>query len=460
MPGRILIVDDERLQRWALRKLLADGGYDVFEATDGRSAVALYAEQMPDLVLLDLRLGGESGLEVLKEIRQIDPGAMVIMLTAHGALDAAVTAFKSGVFDFVTKPYDPEALKVTVRYGIEARKLRGEVQRLRDSDRRQVQESIVGSSAAMRDALAVLAKAAAGGARSVLLTGESGTGKDLFAKAFHYQSSHPNGPFVPVNCAAIPETLLESELFGHERGAFTDARSLKKGVFELADGGTLYLDEVGELKPSLQAKLLRVLETLTFRRVGGTRDLSVDVRIVAATNQDLDQSVASGSFRPDLLYRLRLIEIVLPPLREHPEDIPALVAHFIAYFSETLRKRVHGLAPETMNMLRRYTWPGNVRELRNAIERAAILDEGELISPAHLPVQIRTPRPVAAAPASAAPSTVIPLASMEDDLVKQAMESSGGNQSEAARLLGIGRHALRYKLKKLTPPEGSLADTE
>ncbi len=456
MRGRILVVDDERLQRWALRRLLADAGHEVFEATDARSAMETYSAQLPDLVLLDLRLGGDNGLDVLKNIRAIDPGAIVIMLTAHGALDAAVTAFKGGLFDFVTKPYDAEALKVAVRYGIEARRLRSDVQRLRESDRRQVKEAIIGSSPVMRDALAMLARAAAGGARTVLLTGESGTGKDLFAKAFHYQSSHPSDPFVPVNCAAIPDTLLESELFGHEKGAFTDARFLKKGVFELADGGTLYLDEIGELRAPLQAKLLRVLESLSFRRVGGTRDISVNVRIVAATNQDLDEAVAAGRFRPDLLYRLRLIEIVLPPLREHPDDIPALVKHFIAHFSESLRKQVHGVTEDTMNTLRRYQWPGNVRELRNAIERAAILQQGELISPEHLPVQIRIPpKP----PESAAPtmlsSSGISLARLEDDLVKQALESSGGNQSQAARLLGIGRHALRYKLKKLTRPKAT-----
>ena len=460
MPGRILLVDDDRLQRWALRRLLADAGYDVFEASDARSALETFAAQLPDLTLLDLRLGSDSGLAVLKEIRGIDADAIVIMLTAHGAVDAAVSAFKNGIFDFIAKPYDSEALKVAIRYGIEARRLRGEVERLRESERQQASDAVIGSSKAVREALALLAKAASGGARTVLLTGESGTGKDLFAKVFHYQCCRASEPFVVVNCAAIPETLLESELFGHEKGAFTDARFLKKGVFELADGGTLYLDEIGELKPSLQAKLLRILETLTFRRVGGTRDVSVNVRIVAATNQDLDDAVAAGRFRPDLLYRLRLIEIVLPPLRDHPEDIPALVRHFIAHFSGSLRKRVTGATDETMEVLKRYRWPGNVRELRNAIERAAILEQGELITPEHLPVQIRKAPKVAEAPQSpAVPESGISLPTVENELVKQAMETAHGNQSQAARLLGIGRHALRYKLKKLPRPERGARDS-
>ncbi len=456
MPARILIVDDEHLQRWALRRLLVDAGYTVLEAADARSAVASYMAHRPDLVLLDLRLGSDNGVELLKNLRSIDPVATAIMLTAHGALDAAVAAFKSGAVDFVTKPYDPEALKESVRYGIEARRLHGDGQRRYDSSPAPLEEAVVGTSPAILQALQMLGKAASGGARAVLLTGESGTGKDLFAQIFHGRSARASGPFVPINCASIPDTLLESELFGHEKGAFTDARVQKKGVFELADGGTLYLDEIGEMKPSLQAKLLRVLETLTFRRVGGTRDIVVNVRIVAATNQDLDDAVVASRFRPDLLYRLRLIEVTLPPLREHPEDIPALVTHFIAQFSVSLGKNVRGITNDAMSTLLRYHWPGNVRELRNAIERAAILEQGELISPEHLPMQIRIPsRAPQTVTAASLASGAISLASVQDDLVKQALTSAGGNQSQAARLLGIGRHALRYKLKKLARSKGT-----
>ncbi len=458
MQDRILIVDDEHLQRWALRQQLARCGYEVIEASNASSALENYTAQLPDVVVLDLRLGADSGLDVLKGIRAFDPGAVVIMLTAHGALDAAVAAFKSGLFDFVTKPVDLEVLKLAIRNGIEARRLRTEVQRLREPERRQAESAIVGKSAAIRAAIEMIRKLAASGTRSVLLVGESGTGKDLFAKVLHYEGPHAAGPFVPVNCAAIPETLLESELFGYEKGAFTDARALKKGVFELADGGTLYLDEISELKPSLQAKLLRVLETLTFRRLGGTRDVSVDVRIIAATNCDIDAAVAAGCFRPDLLYRLRVIEMVLPALRTRKDDIPLLVDHFIRHFSQTLHKRLRGVTPEAMDLLMDYDWPGNVRELRNAIERAGILEESDLITAAYLPVQVRMPAdPQMGRVQIRLPEGGLSLERVEDELVKQAIESTHGNQSEAARLLGIGRDALRYKLKRLTP---SAAESE
>ncbi len=450
---KILIVDDERLQRWAVRKQLTGWGYDVVEAADGHSAVEVYSAQMPDLALLDFKLPDETGVEVLRQIKAIDPGAVAIMVTAHGALEDAVAAFRIGLFDFLTKPLDFDALRVAIRYGLEARRLRAEVHRWRETDRRTAGDAIVGQSRAILDAVALMRKVAASGATTVLLTGESGTGKDLFAKAIHYGSPRSSGPFIAVNCAAIPETLLEAELFGYEKGAFTDARALKKGVFELADGGTLYLDEISELKPGLQAKLLRVLETLTFRRVGGTRDVSVDVRIIAATNRDLEEAVRTGHFRADLLYRLRVIELKLPPLRSHREDVPALVDHFIREFNVKLRKAVTGITPEAMRLLVDYTWPGNVRELKNAIERAMILEDTDRLTPAHLPVSVDS-----AARASRdglrglrdlkLPPEGASLEAVEEELVRQAMELAAGNQSRAARLLDISRDTLRYKLKK------------
>ena len=449
---RILIVDDDELQRWAMRKHLAGWGYDVFEAADGQSGIEAFAAQMPDLVLLDLQLPDQTGVDVLRQIRAVDSHAVVIMVTAHGGLQDAATAFKLGLFDFLRKPLDFDALGVTLRYGLEARHLRAEVARLRSCGCELFADRIVGDSPAVAESVGMLRKIAASGASTVLLTGESGTGKDLYARALHAQSPRAAGPFIPVNCSAIPDTLMESELFGHEKGAFTDARFLKKGVFELADGGTLYLDEIGEMKPALQPKLLRVLESLTFRRVGGARDLTVDVRIIAATNKKLDAAIEQGEFRRDLLYRLRVIELALPALREHREDIPALAEHFLRQFAARFRKPIARVSAAAAAAMLAYDWPGNVRELRNAIERAVILEETGDLTLAHLPAELRTPpsRP----PGLDAPDgfTLPPggtsLERVEESLVRQAIAAAGGNQTHAAQLLDISRDALRYKLKK------------
>jgi DNA-binding NtrC family response regulator len=449
---RILVVDDDPLQRWAMGKHLAAWNYDVIEAADGQSGLEAFTSHLPDLVLLDLQLPDQTGVDVLRQIRAIDPHAVVIMVTAHGGVQEAVAAFKLGVFDYLSKPLDFDALGVTLRYGLEARHLRAEVERLRAGDHDAGETTIVGDSPAIADSLKMLRKLAASGVSTVLLTGESGTGKDLFAKALHYQSSRSGGPFFPVNCAAIPDTLMESELFGHEKGAFTDARYLKKGVFELADGGTLYLDEIGELKTSLQPKILRVLETLTFRRVGGSRDITVDVRVIAATNRDLDAAVAQGEFRRDLLYRLRVIEMTMKPLREHREDIPALAQHFLRQFALKFHKPLMSVSPEAVDAMTKYDWPGNVRELKNAIERAVILEDGDELTTGYLPSQLtRAPE---AQPATepgggfTLPQGGVSLERVEESLVRQAIDMAGGNQTRAAQLLDISRDALRYKLKK------------
>ena len=449
---RILVVDDDPLQRWAMGKRLTAWNYDVIEAADGQSGLEAFTSHLPELVLLDLQLPDQTGVDVLRQIRAIAPHAVVIMVTAHGGVQEAVAAFKLGVFDYLAKPLDFDALGVTLRYGLEAHHLRAEVERLRAGDHEQAETTIVGDSPAIADSVRMLRKLAASGASTVLLTGESGTGKDLFAKALHFQSSRSAGPFFAVNCAAIPDTLMESELFGHEKGAFTDARFLKKGVFELADGGTLYLDEIGELKPSLQPKILRVLETLTFRRVGGSRDITVDLRVVAATNRDLDAAVQLGEFRRDLLYRLRVIEMPMPPLRERRADIPALVQHFLRQFAIKFHKPIMNVSRAAMDALTRYGWPGNVRELKNALERAVILEEGEELTIDYLPFQL-TQAP-AAPPAGEVsggftlPQGGVSLERVEESLVRQAMGIAGGNQTRAAQLLDISRDALRYKLKK------------
>ena len=450
---RILVIDDDQLQRWAMRKHLTGWGYDVLEAADGNSGLESFSAHLPDLVLLDLQLPDQSGVDVLRQIRAIDPNAVVIMVTAHGGVHDAVAAFKLGLFDFLSKPLDFDALGVTLRYGLEARHLRAEVERLRAGERDMTESHIIGDSAAVTETVTMLRKLAASGASTVLLTGESGTGKDFYAKVLHYSSPRASGPFVPVNCAAIPDTLIESELFGHEKGAFTDARYLKKGVFEMADGGTLYLDEIGELKPSLQAKMLRVLETFTFRRVGGTRDITIDVRVVAATNRDLNKAIETGDFRSDLLYRLRVIEMRLEPLRNRREDIPDLVHHFLREFSLKFHKPMTGVAPAALDAMCRYDWPGNVRELKNALERAVILEEGEELTTTYLPEQLQQKAGPAVAPPPAGGGFTLPpggtsLERVEETLVQQAMVMADGNQTRAAQLLDISRDALRYKLKK------------
>lgn len=463
MRNKILIVDDEHLQRWAIRQQLTAWGHDVIEADNGRSALDAYQAQLPDLVLLDLRLADQSGLDVLRQIRTVDGGAVVVMVSAHGELGDAVDAFRLGLFDYLSKPIDFEALRVALRLGLEARRLRTEVQRWRESDRSASGATIIGKSKAIASAIALMQKAAASSTSTILLQGESGTGKDLFAKAIHYNSSLTGGPFVSVNCAALPDALLESELFGHERGAFTDARSLKKGVFELADGGTLYLDEVGELKPSLQAKVLHAIENLTFRRVGGERDIKVDVRLVAASNRNLEQDVRTGEFRADLFYRLSVIELWLPPLRERPEDIQPLAEHFIKDYSVKFRKPIHGMTPEAFKAMTKYRWPGNIRELRNAIERAVLLEESDRIGTTYLPeaaVLGAGSRRALRAINLALPAEGTSLEGIEEELVRQAMAMAGGNQTRAARLLDISRDALRYKLKKFgvtTDDEGDRA---
>jgi DNA-binding NtrC family response regulator len=448
MPSpHILIVDDEPLQRWGLKEQLIGWGYAVSEAATGDAALEHYRAAPVDLVLLDLRLGDESGLDVLERLRRLDPQAAVIMVTAHGDVDDAVSGFRLGLTDFFRKPVDFEALRVALRYRLEARRLRAEVDRVREAD--AAEHRIVGQSPALLESLRTLEKVAATGATTVLLQGESGVGKDLFARELHLRSARREAPFITVNCAAIPEELIESELFGHERGAFTDARGLKRGVFELAEGGTLYLDEIGDMKLALQAKLLQVIENLTFRRVGGTQALHVDARIVAASNRSLEQAVRDGTFRADLFYRIGIIRLRLPALRERREDIPALVEHFAAQLGRRIRGRPFQVVKEASSACLRYDWPGNVRELRNAIERALILEEADAITTRYLPgpanPDVGTLR---AESGFVLPPGGVSLERVEEDLVRQAYAIAEGNQTRAARLLDISRDALRYKLKK------------
>src|SRR5450631_2318941 len=390
MPAeKILIVDDERLVRWSLRQKCEEWGYHVIEADSGEPGLKLAQRESPDLVLLDVRMPDLTGIEVLDQLKKNGDARAVIMITADPQLDDVKAALKLGAYDFVGKPVDFDELHITIKNALEATSLRTEVQTLRGEVRREAgYQSVVSVSPKMIELMNFVRKVASSAATTILIQGESGTGKDLIAKAIHYESTRQTKPFVAINCSAIPETLMEAELFGHEKGAFTDAKTMKKGLFEAADGGTLFLDEIGELSPLLQAKLLRVLEDQVIRRVGGVCDMQVDVRVIAASNRDLEKAVREGQFRQDLYYRLAIISIFLPPLRERKEDILPLVQYFIDRYNRKFRKTVQGITDESRRLMLKYDWPGNVRELKNAVERAMILEEGNVLRPDYLPFAV------------------------------------------------------------------------
>jgi DNA-binding NtrC family response regulator len=441
----ILIIDDEQLIRRSIAKRLSMSGYQIVEAEDGRTAVEKAATGV-DLAILDYRLPDIDGLSVLKQIRQIDPDVLVLLLTAYASVETAVEAMKLGAYHFMNKPFDLEALAALVDQALETTKLRREVRQLRASQAEPyTMERLVGDSPHLREFKALLKRVAASPASTVLLTGESGTGKDLTAKILHYGNSRATRPFVNITCSALPETLLESELFGHERGAFTDARQQKKGLLEQADGGTVFLDEIGEMTPPLQAKLLRFLEEKTFRRVGGTADVHVDVRVIAATNRNLEEEVRAGRFREDLFYRLNVLPLKLPALRTHPEDVAALVGFYVDMFNREFKKNVRGASSAALRALCAYSWPGNVRELRNAVERAMLLTSADTLEPVDFPI--------ASAPTSSGHQVELPAAGLdleeaEKSLVVQALERSGWNQTRAAKLLGLNRDQIRYRIEK------------
>ena len=455
---RILVVDDEYLIRWSLQQELGKDGYDVSVAEDGEEALRVFREGAPDLVLLDVQLPGIGGLEVLERVKAAEPDVVVIMITAYGMVDTAVAAMKAGAYDYLNKPFNLEAVKLSIRKGLEARHLRGEVQRLRQEQRTRFSlDRVVARSEAMRSVLDLVSRISSSGASTVLLQGESGTGKDLVAKALHYTGARAERPFMAINCASLPEHLLESELFGHERGAYTDAKGTKKGLFELADGGTIFLDEIAEMRLDLQAKLLRVLEEKSFRRIGGVKDIQVDVRIVAASNKDLEEERRGGRFRDDLFYRLKVVPILLPPLRRRPDDILPLAEFYLRQFNAEFGKQIAGLAPETERALLGYSWPGNVRELKNVLERAVLLQAGGRIEAKDLPPELLgAPPPRADGPAAAPGETALEIPAgglslerLEEDLVRQALAKTRGNQTQAAALLGISRDSLRYRMKKM-----------
>ena len=441
----VLVVDDEDLIRWSVGERLRGEGYTILEAATGQAALERFKEGV-DLVLLDYRLPDIDGLAVLREMKKLDADVLVILLTSFVSVETAVEAMKLGAFHFANKPFNLDEISALVARALETTRLRREVRQLRANEARPYGlRAIVGESAAMEALRQMIAKVAASPASTVLLTGESGTGKDLVAKTIHYNSARASRAFMNITCSALPEQLLESELFGHERGAFTDARMQKRGLLESADGGTVFLDEIGEMVPALQAKLLRVLEEKSFKRVGGASDIHVDVRVVAATNRNLDEQVAKGAFRSDLFYRLNVLPIRLPALRDHGEDIPALVNFFIDSFNSEFRKRITGVTPAAAALLKTYGWPGNVRELRNAVERAMLLAEGDRLDGRDFSA-LKT-GPAAGDPFDLPPGGIA-LEELERSLVVQALRRAGGNQTKAAALLGMNRDQIRYRIEK------------
>ncbi len=441
---KILIVDDEASQRELLEMVLVEEGYTVETAGSGEEAVGKVQENFYNIVILDLKMAGIGGLEALKHIKEISQAIQVLIVTAYASVDSAVDAMRSGALNYLTKPVDLDELRVLVEKTMEVSDLAVENESLRAQLTSSLQISdIIGNSPKIMEIFETI-KIVAPTDATVLILGESGTGKELVADAIHRNSPRTSNPLIKVNCAALPESLLESELFGHEKGSFTGAVARREGRFKLADGGTLFLDEIGEMSFVLQAKLLRVIQDKTFERVGGTETMAVDVRLIVATNKDLDNEVKEGRFREDLYYRLNVFPITLPPLRERREDIPILAEHFLNIISRRNRKRIRGFSPSAMDLLMRNQWKGNVRELENVVERAVIMARGDLVQPEDLPANLRQGEPEE--PVGVTPGR--PLSEVEKEAIIRTLELTGGNRTEAAKLLGIGRRTLQYKLKE------------
>lgn len=445
--ARILVVDDEESHRIMLRAVLQEEGYQVAEAADGPDAIRAVEQEPFDLILLDIRMTTMDGIETLTEIRKVSPFVPVLMMTAYASVKTAVEALKAGAFEYLTKPLDIEELKILMEKALEHYHLREENLALRErlGDRFDFSK-IIGKSGKMKEVFDLLAQVAPTDA-TVLILGESGTGKELVANAIHHNSPRANQPFIKVACAALPETLLESELFGHEKGAFTGAIARKEGRFQLAHRGAIFLDEVGEMSATTQAKILRVLQEKEFEPLGSTRVAKVDVRVIAATNKHLEKEVREGRFREDLFYRLNVVPVSLPPLRERKEDIPALASHFLSIYREKNKKELREISGKALDLLVRYDWPGNIRELENCIERAVVIARGEIIAPADLPPQIQALSSEKEDSEVRFPSG-ISLQEVEKALILRTLEDTGGNRSRAAEILGINRRTLQMKLKE------------
>lgn len=447
--NRILIVDDEKGMRDFLSIMLKKDGYEVVSAENGTEALSVVQREIFDLVISDVKMPDMNGIDLLRAIKELSPETVVIMITAYGTTESAVEAMKLGAYDYITKPFKVDEIRLVIQKALEKGRLRREnILLRREIEARAGFENFIGSSPAMQKVFSII-RQVADTRSTVLVTGESGTGKELVARAIHFSSSRRNRPFVTVNCGALPETLLESELFGYMKGSFTGAVSNKQGLFEAADGGTIFLDEISATTPSLQIKLLRVLQEKEFKRVGGTSDIKVDVRVIAASNRDLKAEVEKGAFREDLFYRLNVIPIHLPPLRERREDIPLLADFFLKRFSSNRRISI---SPEAMELLVAYHWPGNVRELENTIERLAILAHGDTISADQIPDSIKGNRPCPELIPSDIPDQGLDLEALIENaervLIRKALEKAGGVKTEAARLLGLSFRSFRHRLQK------------
>lgn len=447
---KILIVDDEKLIRWSLIQKLSEWNLDVVEAENGKTGLQLAEENPPDLVMLDVKLPDKKGTDVLKEFKQKWPDLPVIMITAFGVIDDAVTAMRRGAYDFITKPIDYTKLQNTINNALETVSLKKEIAFYKEKEKKQFDLSqIVASSDKMQQVLDMIKKIAESEASIILLQGESGTGKDLLAQAIHQLSRRKQAPYLAINCSAIPENLMESELFGYEKGAFTDAKQQKKGLVELADEGTLFLDEISTLNLNLQAKLLRFLENHTFKRVGGLKDIEVNIRVISATNQDLEEASLDGKFRKDLFYRLNVCPVYIPPLRERKDDILNMAKYFISQYNQKFRKNIKGLREDTQKLFLKYEWPGNVRELKNAVERAMIFEDDSYISAQYLPIRLNGDSTLQKHSFKELSGPDLSLKDMEKKLLIQALKKTNGNKSQSAKLLSITRDTLRYKIKKL-----------
>ncbi len=450
----ILIVEDEPKMRRLLEISLGEDGHNVRSVGDAESALKGLAREPADLIVTDLKLPGMNGLDFLQEAKRINASTPMIVMTAYGSVETAVEAMKAGASDYVLKPFTMAEMKLVIGKELDVQRVRDENRSLKEAlGKRYHFQNIIARSAKMQEVLALVERVA-GTHSTVLIGGESGVGKDLIARAIHQNSRRASGPFIKINSTAIPDNLFESELFGFEKGAFTGALAAKPGKFELADKGTLFLDEIGDVPAPIQVKLLRVLQEREFERLGGTRTLKVDVRLIAATNRDLRAALEEGTFREDLYYRLNVVPIDIPPLREHKEDIPELVDHFFARFAHDNGKDIRQITPAALKLLMDYHWPGNVRQLENIIERAVALSSGTVLDVGDIHLDSRP------APGSSATSGGVPflpegmtLEQWEDEMIREAMRRAGGNKSEAARLLGLSRNALRYRLSKLGVPD-------
>ncbi len=456
MPGgkmhveKVLVIDDEASTRRLIEQTLKKQGYEVLLASSGDEGLKMVIDDSPDIILLDIQLPGMDGIEVLQKIKEISKDTVVIMATAMDDLKVAVKAMRLGAYDYINKPFHIDDLVLTVNKAMETSRLRREVATLKEERSRDFGiEKIIGVSSHVQGILALVKKISESEASTILIQGESGTGKELIAKALHYESNRREKPFMAINCSAVPENLLESELMGHERGAFTDAKTMRKGIFEMGEGGTVFLDEIGDMPLQMQTKLLRILEERSFRRVGGTKDIVVDVRVISATNRDLAKGVEEGRFRKDLYYRLQVIPIYIKPLRERKDDIIPLVRHFINHFNQKFRKNVKTISNDVEKLMLDYSWPGNVRELKNVIERVMLLGDGDILSTEHLPVEMTTkPGDGTGNVLFKLPPEGISIEVLEKELLRQALEMTSFNQTKASKKLDIGVDALRYRMKK------------